>query len=137
MLRNGCWLHAVLSDSTQYQAACNLTLRSIILSGVNLKKNWITWQNRNQNRKYFKPLLSGPGSLELWRKKIVVLSFKKDTEKSHGSAQYDSVRNLTPRSIILGGTSEKLEYLGENETEKEITHWSEAQAGLNDEKNWG
>ena len=48
-------------------------------------------------------------------KKIVVLSFKKDTEKSHGSVQYDSVRNLTPRSIILGGTSEKLEYLGENE----------------------
>ena len=69
------------------------------------------------------------------KKKNCCTVLKKDTEKSHGSAQYDSVRNLTPRSIILGGTSEKLEYLGENETEKEITHWSEAQAGLNDEKN--
>ena len=31
-------------------------------------------------------------------------SFKKDTEKSLDSAQYDTVQNLTPRSMILWGT---------------------------------
>ena len=41
--------------------------------------------------------------------------------------------------MILRGTSEKLEYLGENETKNEniLTHWSKAQAGSNDDKNWG
>ena len=57
---------------------------------------------------------------------------KKDTERSNDSAQQDTARNLTPRSIILRGTSEKYEYLGENETKKEniLTHWSD------DEKSW-
>ena len=40
-------------------------------------------------------------------------------EKSHDSAQYDTAQNLTPRSIILRGTSEKLEYLSKNETKKQ------------------
>ena len=64
---------------------------------------------------------------------------KKDTEKSHYSAQYHTARNLTPRSMILRGTSEKLECLGENETKKEniLTRWPVAQAGSNDEKSWG
>ena len=67
---------------------------------------------------------------------------------------------MTPRSMILrrtwlravsycaeldsaqyntAGTSEKLEYLGENEAKNKniLTRWSVAQAGLNDEKNWG
>ena len=46
--------------------------------------------------------------------------FKKDTEQSHDSAQYETARNLTLRSIILRGiilrgTSEKYEYLVKNE----------------------
>ena len=55
------------------------------------------------------------------------------------SAQYDTVRNLTPRSLILGEDSEKFEYLGENETKNEniLTHWSVAQADSNDEKAGG
>ena len=75
---------------------------------------------------------------------LFILSLKKDTENSHDSSQYDTARNLTLRNLtlhrmILRGTSEKLEYLGENDTKKEniITHWSVAQAGSNDEKNWG
>ena len=46
---------------------------------------------------------------------------------------------MTQRSIILSGTPEKYEYLGENETKNEtfLTHWSVAQAGSNDEKNGG
>ena len=46
---------------------------------------------------------------------------------------------MTQRSIILRGTQEKYEYLGENETKNQtvLTHWSVAQAGSNDEKNWG
>ena len=53
-------------------------------------------------------------------------------------AQYHTAGNLTPRSIILRRTSEKYEYLDENETKNEtvLTHWSVAQAGSNDEKNW-
>ena len=46
-------------------------------------------------------------------------------------------QNLTPRSIILRGDSEKFEYLSEDESKKEknLTHWSVAQVGSNDEKN--
>ena len=60
-------------------------------------------------------------------------------EKSHDSTQYHTARNLTPRSMILPGTSDKYEYLGENETKNEniLTHWSVAQAGSNDEKTGG
>ena len=38
--------------------------------------------------------------------------------------------------MLLRGTSEKYEYLGENETKNQtvLTHWSVAQAGSNDEK---
>ena len=44
--------------------------------------------------------------------------------------------------MILRGVSffdAKYEYLGENKTKSEtvLTHWSVAQAGSNDEKNWG
>ena len=40
---------------------------------------------------------------------------------------------MTPRSVILRGTLERYEYLGENETKNEsiLTHWSVAQASLN------
>ena len=46
---------------------------------------------------------------------------------------------MTPRSIILRGTQEKYEYLGGNETKNQtvLTHLAVAQAGSNDEKNWG
>ena len=46
---------------------------------------------------------------------------------------------MTPLSIILRGTREKYEYLGEIETKKDtiLTRWSVAQASSNDEKNWG
>ena len=59
-----------------------------------------------------------------------------DSEKLLDSAQYDTARNLTQRSIILRGTSKKFEYLSENETEFEniLTRWSVAQAGSKDEK---
>ena len=72
-------------------------------------------------------------------RKSCLSTLKKDTEKSLDSAQYDTARNLTQRRIILRRTSKKFEYLGENETEFEniLTHWSVAQAGSNDEKNWG
>ena len=65
--------------------------------------------------------------------------FKRDTEKSHDSAQYDTVRNLTPRRMILRRTSEKYEYLGEILTKIEniLIQWSVAQAGSNDEKKLG
>ena len=41
--------------------------------------------------------------------------------------------------MILRGTPEKYEYLGENETINEtiLTNWSVGQAGSNDEKNGG
>ena len=60
-------------------------------------------------------------------------------EKTHDSAQYDTAQNLTLRSMILRGTSEKLEYLGKNKTKNEnvLTHWSVAQAGSNYEKTGG
>ena len=65
--------------------------------------------------------------------------FKRDTEKPHDSAQDDTVRNLTPRRMILPRTSEKYEYLGEILTKIEniLIQWSVAQAGSNDETNWG
>ena len=49
---------------------------------------------------------------------------------------------LTPSCMILHGVSFfilKFEYLSENETKIEniLTHWSVAQAGSNDENNWG
>ena len=46
---------------------------------------------------------------------------------------------MTPCSMILRGDLEKYEYLGENETKNKIilTHWTMAQAGLNDEKTGG
>ena len=49
-------------------------------------------------------------------------------ESSNDSAQYETARNLTQRRIILRETSEKYEYLGENEIKKEniLTHWSVA-----------
>ena len=55
------------------------------------------------------------------------------------SAQYDTARNLTLRSMILRGTSKKYKYLGKNQIKNEtiLTHWSVGQAGSNDEKNWG
>ena len=61
------------------------------------------------------------------RKKILFdCPFKKDTEKSLDSAQYDTARNLTQRSMILCGASKKFECLGENKTKNEaiLTHWS-------------
>ena len=53
------------------------------------------------------------------------------------SAQYDTAQNLTLLTMLLRGTSEKYEYLGENETKNQtiLTHWSVAQAGSNDENN--
>ena len=52
-------------------------------------------------------------------------------------AQYHTAGRLILRSLILRVDSEKFEYLNENVTKIEniLTHWSVAQAGLNDEKN--
>ena len=54
------------------------------------------------------------------------------------SVQFDTARNLTPRSMILRGISEKFEYLGKKETKNEniLTHWPVAQTSSNYEKNW-
>ena len=45
----------------------------------------------------------------------------------------------TLRSMILRRALKKYEYLGEKEIKNEtiLTQWSLAQAGSNDEKNWG
>ena len=51
--------------------------------------------------------------------------FKKDTEKSHDSAQYDTALNLTPGSMK------------HSKNETILTHWSMAQAGSNDDKKLG
>ena len=77
VLRSGCWLPGVMSDSPQYYTAGSLTLHSMILRGDWLcavsypgeiqKEIWITQQNRNQNHKYFKPLVSSPGRFEWWK----------------------------------------------------------------------
>ena len=73
----------------------------------------------------------------------MTLSLKRSVQKFEDvavdSTQYDTTQNLTLRSIILRGDSEKFEYLSEDETKNEniLTHWSVAQAGSNDEKNWG
>ena len=42
---------------------------------------------------------------------------------------------MTPRSLILCGALEKSEYLDDTKNETILTHWSVAQAGLNDETN--
>ena len=51
------------------------------------------------------------------------------------SAQYDTARRLTLRSMILHGDSEKFEYLSKNETiyKNILTYWSVAQAFSNAE----
>ena len=63
----------IKSDSAQYHTVQSQSWKTRITLR-NLYKNW----------KYFNPLLSGQGRLELWRKK----TGKKDKEKSHDSAQY-------------------------------------------------
>ena len=73
----------------------------------------------------------------------MTLSLKRSVQKFEDvavdSTQYDTTQNLTLRSIILRGDSEKFEYLSEDETKNEniLTHWSVAQAGSNDEKKTG
>ena len=56
------------------------------------------------------------------------------------SAQYHTARNLTQRSIILRRTAQKntnISAKNETKTKTVLTHQSVAQAGSNDEKNWG
>ena len=53
-----------MSDSAQYDT-----------QGRFLRKIRINWRNFAKNRTYFNPLLSGPGRLELWRKKWSKISF--------------------------------------------------------------
>ena len=55
------------------------------------------------------------------------------------STQYDTARNLTPRSMILSRDSEKFEYLSEDKIKNKniLTHWSVAHASSNDEKTGG
>ena len=75
-------------DSAQYETPGRLTLRSMIPRGDWLcavcnpgeidsaqyhTPGWfikirISRRKRNQNRKYFNPLVSGPGRFELWKK---------------------------------------------------------------------
>ena len=110
--------------SAQYR----VTLRSMILRGTWLHAVWYcvesiskkskNLQNLNQNRKYFKSLLSGPGSLKLWKKldeNLAVLSLKKDTEKSHdssqyGTAQYDTLRGYGKTLISRQKRNQKGKY---------------------------
>ena len=65
VLRNGCWLPGVMSDSPQYFTAGRLTLISVQYhtAGRFLRKI----RNLNQNQKYLYPLFSGPGSFEWWK----------------------------------------------------------------------
>ena len=53
-------------DSPGYPPPGTLTRRGIIPRGD--WTIWINWQILNQNRKYFNPLVSGPGRFELWKK---------------------------------------------------------------------
>ena len=73
-------------------------------------KTRITLRNLYKNRKYFNPFVAKVDSN--YEKKVENLVY-----------------------LILLGAPEKYEYLGKNETI--LTQWSVAQAGLNDEKNWG
>ena len=75
------------------------------------RKTQITRRNLYKNRKYFNPLLSGQGRLDLWS--TVPL---KRIRKSH----------MTPRSLILCGALEKSEYLDDTKNETILTHWSVA-----------
>ena len=91
----------------------------------------ITRRNIYKNRKYFYSVATADSNCER----------KKTDRKSRLTVPLKRIRksHMTQRSMILGGDSKKLEYLGENETKNEIilTHWSVPQASSNDEKNWG
>ena len=65
-------------------------------------------------------------------------SFKKDTEKSLDSAQYDTVQNWLRAVWYCAELRKKLNISGKTtpKTKPLLTHWSVAQAGSNDEKNW-
>ena len=93
---------------------------------------------------------SRPVSLELWKKQdenLVVLTLKKDTEKSHDLKRIQK-SHMPLRSMILGRTclcavsycaelsKTRISRRKQNQKEKNIlTHWSVAQVGSNDEKN--
>ena len=49
MITRGDWLHAVCHTPGRF------------------RKVWTTRRNLNQNRKYFNPLVSGPGKFEWWK----------------------------------------------------------------------
>ena len=64
----------VMIDSPLYDTGRRLIQRSILQQKDSAqydtalsqsRKTGITWRNLNQNRKYFNPLLSGPGRFEL------------------------------------------------------------------------
>ena len=75
VLRNGCRLPKVVSDSPQYDTPGKLTPRSMIPWGDGLAgvlycreifmKNLINAAKSYQNQRYFNLLVSGPGRFEL------------------------------------------------------------------------
>ena len=79
-------------------------------------------QITQKNRKYLHPLLSGPGSLELWRKqfkRFVGQSLYLGSRKVRWLPRVWYLGRLTHRGMIPQEDSEKYEYLGQNETKFE------------------
>ena len=92
------WGHEIEIDSAQYDTP-----------GRFLGKIQMTRRNLNQNRKYFYPLLSGPGRFDLKNRLKISLDcpFKLDLEKSFDSPGYDTPGRLTLRSVIPRGRFRK------------------------------
>ena len=88
------------------RSAQSLTLRSMILRGVNLKKlehlSEISTKTKTSLTHY--SVAKASSNYEKNRSKISIeFPLKYDTEKSNDSSQYDTAQNLTPRSMILRG----------------------------------
>ena len=94
-LRIGSWLPVVMSDSPGFDTPGRLT------PGRFLGKIWIT--QRNHNQKYFYPLLSGPGSLELWKNSGWKFSLIVPLIRIQKSQM--TCRGMIPRGHCLAGVS--------------------------------
>ena len=107
------------------------------------RKTRITRRNLYKNRKYFNPLLRGEGTC--------TRIMKKSGGKSRLTVQLKRIQKgkMIPRSKILRGTwlravsycvelRKTMNISAKTKPKKEniLTHWSEAQAGSNDEKSW-
>ena len=91
----------VMIDSPLYDTGRRLIQRSILQQKDSAqydtalsqsRKTGITWRNLNQNRKYFNPLLSGPGRCEL----------KKTRQKSCWNVPLNRIPVLKSSMILQG-----------------------------------